>query len=194
MTTFAASIAASDHDARENDAGAGYSSVGANLTADAHTNAADRSRAGLYFPTVTIPPGSKILTATLAVEVISTTHDDPSCDIHLNDVDDANDFTAEADVFSRAITTASAEWSDTTVGAGQETSPDFAAVVQEVIDRPGWAYNSAICIIVKGKDATGSTFRFEAWDASGTPAAVSITYIPPTVRVQHHRQQQGSSQ
>jgi len=174
MAVYNASVAAGADDAAETAAGT-FSSIGTTLSMRASTSDLARSNAGFRFVNVTIPAGSTINSAVLTVDVVGTTTDDPNCDIFLNDVDDAANFTDEADINDRPVTAASTSWVDTGVGAGAEASPDFAAAVQEVIDRAGWASGQDICVIVKGKTEASGTFTVLSQEGSGA-TSISIDY------------------
>lgn len=170
MTTLDLQVGASAGDGHERDDGSNFSSVATTLDIVANTAAGTRSNAGCHFVDVTIPAGATIDVAYVTVNVDSTTRDDPSLDIFGNNVDDAVDFSAEADVTSRTRTTASAEWSATGIGAGEKNSPSIVSVIQEIIDRPGWASGNDIVILLDGKDAAQMLLRITAYDGSTTLA------------------------
>lgn len=175
-----------NHTASEADNGSGYATdrtggTDGGLRADDSTTASARWNFGIHFTNVTIPAGSTITAATFDGWPMSAPSDDPNCDIYCEDVDDSADFSATADVTSRTVTAASTSWVASGIGTGgYRTSPDFAAAVQEVIDRPGWASGNDLCVIVKGKNANVSNLRIESYgdDASHAPR-ISIDYTPP---------------
>ena len=74
---------------------------------------------GFRFPNITIPKGSNVTAMSVAVYCYGL--DDPQLDIYGNNVDDANDFLAEADVIQRAKTIASVEWKEIGVLTGWKT-------------------------------------------------------------------------
>ncbi len=174
MTLFTASVNASANDASQ---AAGTVDIsGGALNANAATH-----YVGYRFTSVTIPPGSTITAATLDLEVYSGSFDDPDVTIYADDSDSAAAFVASSNNISgRTATTATTTWTDSSIGTGIKTTPDFAATVQEIIDRGGWASGNAIALITKGNSGS-SALRTRAWDAgTGSPAALSITYTAPS--------------
>jgi len=171
MATFNATIVASSDDARES---AGTMNLtGANITISANS-----IYAGLRFLNVTIPPGSTVTAATLSLNISSLTYDDIDLDMYAEDTDDAGTFTtAASNVSGRTLTTATVQWIEGSAGAGVQVSPDISTIIQEVIDRGGWASGNDIAIILRGRT---NDCRFEAIDgASGTYSTLDITYTAP---------------
>lgn len=169
MTAFSTTIAASADDAAES---AGTVTIDGSALNCGATN----QYLGFRFLNVTIPAASTINTATISVYFTSGSFDDPDVTIYANDVDDAATFsTASNNISSRALTTAAATWTASGVGVGVETSPDLAAVVQEVISRGGWASGNDLAIIFKGNST--NPMRLRALDAGGGDyATINIDY------------------
>jgi len=118
---------------------------------------ADR-RIGGFCWDVNVPQGSIISVARASLYVYSSSYDDPYCDIYANDVDNANKFDAQQDIYNRTKTSSSISWEADAIGAGWRNSPDFSTVVKEVIDRANWVANNIICILFWGK--TQATTKF----------------------------------
>ena len=136
------------------------------------------------FQNVTIPPGSTINTATITFTSTTTETNSALTDIiYGNDVDDAANFTTDADIVNRAVTTASASYSVPTslTTDSTYTSSDISTIIQEIIDRAGWASGNAICIINKPNAATvGDDVNYYTYSASTTKAVLlDIDYSPP---------------
>lgn len=169
MATWNGTITASSDDARE-DSGS-MVLTGANFTIQATYH-----YAGLRFLNVTIPQGDTINSATVTVEITSAAYDDPDVDIYAEDTDDAATFTTSAsDISGRTPTTAVVQWTAGSIGGGVQVSPDIAAVIQEIVSRPGWASGNDIVIIFKGRST--NPFRFYAYDnGAGTYATLDVTY------------------
>jgi hypothetical protein len=172
MATFSATITASADDAQE--AGGTVTIDGGALNANSTTG-----YTGMRFQNVTIPAGSTINTATLNVYLTSGSFDDPDITIYAEDTDDAAAFTTSANnLSSRTPTTANTVWNAASIGTGVKTSPDFAAVIQEIIDRGGWTSGNDIAILYVGNDAS-SLMRIRAYDAGGGDyATLNIDYTP----------------
>lgn len=180
MPTFNGAVAANADDAEEKADGSGFSSTGTLLTCTASSiSESTRSLVGLRFSNVTIPAGATIISSKLALKIHNTSaSDDPDLFIYANDVDNAANFSDEADVISRARTTANVAWDDGNIGQDVvRNSPDFKAVVQEVINRASWASGNALCIILVGRESLTGSLIIEAYDNAGTtPAAIEIVY------------------
>ena len=177
MTEFTASIVDSQDDAWERQDGTGLSITQNNNSVKAGPNNSNRDNTGLRFENVTIPQGATIDSATISVTFAGASFDTIKCDIHCNDVDDAADFTTEADVTSRARTSDSTEW-DEVDSSG--TSPDFKNAVQEVINRPGWESGNALMVILAG-GTNGSALQalFRDFTNGSGEASITINYTEP---------------
>lgn len=183
MTILNLVVAANDDDAIEKDDGSSFSHTGTSLAIQSATTASIRSNGGFRYQNVTIPPGATINSATSDIEVADAPTDDMSVQIHCHDVDNSDNFTNDADVTSRARTAAFANWIGGLSAPGIRTSPDFAAAVQEVIDRPGWASGNALTVIFAGRNADGAggnACTVVAFNhATLAPATLDIDYTPP---------------
>ncbi|UCG63843.1 MAG: metallophosphoesterase, partial [Deltaproteobacteria bacterium] len=129
---------------------------------------------GMRFNGLDIPPGATISNAYIQFQVDETAPSDPTdLTIQAEAIDDAPTFTnTVGNISSRATTTASVYWSPvpwTTVGeAGpDQQTPNIAAVIQEIVDRPGWSSGNSLVIIITG---TGERVA-ESYngDSSGAP-------------------------
>ncbi|TMQ61754.1 MAG: PKD domain-containing protein [Candidatus Eisenbacteria bacterium] len=79
---------------------------------------------------------------------------------------------------TRPRTTASTSWVPVAWVAGEaganQRTPDLAALIQEVVSRPGWASGNALVLIV-----TGSGHRC-AWSFDGKPSAAPLLHVEYT--------------
>jgi hypothetical protein len=146
---------------------------------------------GLRFNGVTIPQGANILSAYLQFKVDEIQSEATSLTISGQATDNAPTFAGTSrNVSLRPRTTAAAAWSPvpwSVVGeAGpNEQSPDLTAVIQEIVNRTGWASGNSLAIIVTG---TGhrTAVSFDGL-AAGAPllhidydlGAVTPTNTPP---------------
>lgn len=125
---------------------------------------------GFRLNNITIPQGATISSATFRCRIQSTSYDDPLVHVYAEAVDNAVSFTTNADVASRAKTTANVAWSGTGIGAIflNVKSPDITSVVQEVINRAGWVSGNSLDILIKGDtNASLREFRCYTMDAGG---------------------------
>jgi hypothetical protein len=160
MATYSGSTSQSSDDARE--ASGSVVLTGTNITIQATDH-----YGGMRFTNVTIDQGDTINTASIELEIASAVYDDPDVTIWAEDTDDAATFTTAANNISgRTPTTATTTWTASAIGGGVTTTPDLAAIVQEVIDRPGWSSGNDIVIIFKGNST--SPLRFYTFDDPGT--------------------------
>jgi len=171
MATIDKQVGASAGDAHEYDDGYGFSYTATFCRTQSSPGANVRRNSGFYWSGVDIPQGATIDVATMDVWV--QTIDDPNLDIYGNDVDDANDFSTEADVTSRAKTSASASWSVNNIGQDAwKTTPSIVSPVQEIVNRPSWASGNAMCILFFGKNVVQSRILdVEPYDADPTHGA-----------------------
>ncbi len=138
------------------------------------TQESDTQVIGVRFFNVTVPPGAPITQAYIQFKVDETGNVNPvALTIAAEASDDPVPFTtATNSITSRPKTTATAAWSppDWTVvgaaGADQRTT-DLSAVLQQVVNRPGWRCGNHLAAIITG---TGKRVA-EAYDGdvAGAP-------------------------
>ena len=172
MAQVIVSVAASADDADERNSGLSFNSTDTVLD----LGGGFRIHGGLRFVVADIEAGDTIDAAILDVACQATEMD---TDIKANDVDDANDFATEADVTTRvtsASTTASVVWTATLSGSGASNiSPDFKAVVQEVVDRAGWASGNGLVVLLESRSTSFASIG--SWNhATYPPAEITIDY------------------
>lgn len=94
-----------------------------------------------HFSNVTIPKDATILLGNVELFASSNAHSAGGFDFHLVDEDDSDVITSYSDGDSRDLTTASVEIEDDLGWGRQRERLDVnaAAVIQEVVDRTGWA-------------------------------------------------------
>lgn len=99
--------------------------------------------------------------------------------IYGHDVDAPGDFVATTDVTDRVLTTANVAWNENMPNFVLHTSPQFVAVVQELVDRGG--FNGDICIIIRGgvlAPDESASFYTENHTTQPTPV-LDVTYTNP---------------
>ena len=125
---------------------------------------------GLMFRNINIPQGAVITSAYLEFTVDEADSGPTVVDIYAENVDNSSDFTtANSSVSSRSLTSASTNWNIpawNTIGSVHQ-SPDISAVVQEVINRPGWAANNKLSFIITGSGSRTA----ESYDGDAQAAA-----------------------
>jgi hypothetical protein len=137
---------------------------------------------GLFFPSVTIPPGSTITSAILEGYFSSTSYDSGTFTAACEDADSAAIFTSDdKNVSNRTPTSATVAVSLSNVmtsGSGFYGICDLKDAVQEVIDRPGWSSGNNIAALLYS--LTSGEIRFRTYDNNSAEAAkLTITYTAP---------------
>jgi hypothetical protein len=110
---------------------------------------------GVRFAGITVPQGATITRAYVQFQADERNSSAASFTVHAQSSDNAAGFTSTTfSISSRPRTTASATWAPPAWTAGvagpdQRTS-DLSAVLQEVVDRPGWSAGNALAVIITG--------------------------------------------
>lgn len=133
---------------------------------------------GLRFASCPIPPGSTISSAVITVNVQNTTNDDPDVNIKCQLGDAAAFGTGSNDITNRSKTTAATQWTATAILAGTENTPNFATVVQEVVNDGGWAINNALGVFFLPRNNSSALTIF-SYDNGSNWATIAVDYTPP---------------
>lgn len=132
--------------------------------------ASNNMHTGLFFYGLDIPQGATILSAYISLSIRAESTNGPrSYMIYANDVNDCVPFSTYADFMGVVLTTAKRRWNRNGVAAKQGTrvnTPSIVSVVQEVIDRPGWASNNSMRFYIMNTQETadGCWSEFFSWD------------------------------
>lgn len=177
MTAASFAPAASADDAQESSAGT------MNLTNTVQNSALDATGewAGVRFRSVTIPKGAVITSAFLQLvpDAGAGVGDDPDVTIYGQAADNAGAFTSSTnDISSRSRTTASVNWAAT--GLGQDAyvnSADISTIIQEIVDRSGWAAGNALVILLTTRAADANRdLRFYMYDNGSNYPLLAVTF------------------
>jgi hypothetical protein len=140
----------------------------------------------MRFSGIKVPQGSKIVRASLTI-CANPNGLEAGVDglIEGEATDNAAAFGTTTRVIAQLATTTASKawtWADDNPWTGNTwyESPDISAVVQEIVDRAGWASDNALVIIYTFNQQTfGDERRFWSYDGDPTKAAkLSITYQP----------------
>ncbi len=129
---------------------------------------------GLRFTGVSIPKGATITNAYVQFQVDEATTSAANLTVAGQAADNATTFTtATGNLSTRQKTAATAAWAPTgwsTVGArtAAQRTPNLSAVVQEIVNRSGWASGNALAVLLTG---TG-TRTAEAYESGAASAPV----------------------
>lgn len=104
-------------------------------------------------------------------------------DIYAEASDDSAALTTVANGISgKTRTTASVNWSATATGNAYNTSPSIKSVLQEVVNRSGWAPNQHITLILIARSGSLATIKnYE--DATGATSAILDVTATPTLQI-----------
>jgi hypothetical protein len=137
----------------------------------------DVQKIGLRFNAVRIPQGERIVRAWVQFKVDEATSETTSLLIQGHAADSAGPFLSTAlNVSSRPRTSASVAWTPAPwptvgeVGPNQKT-PDLAPIIQEIVNRPGWASGNSIALIITG------TGKRVAKAYEGLPAGAALLHV-----------------
>ena len=143
---------------------------------------------GMRWTNVLVPAGATIVDARIQFTTQSvTTGANPTAVITGHDVDNAPTFTStNGDITSRVSTTASVNWSIPpwpTVGqeGAAQLTPNLASIVQEIVDRAGWASGNSM--VLKISQYIGGGTERDAWTWNGDSAQapkLTISYTTGT--------------
>lgn len=132
---------------------------------------------GMRFMGVDIPAGAEITRASIQFAVDETSNENTQLTLSAEKTANAPAFSTTAyDVSNRLKTNAQVAWSPeawNAVGeaAAAQQTPDLTAVVQEVIDNPGWHSGHALVFIVEGSGKRVA----ESYD--GSPLTAPLLHI-----------------
>jgi beta-lactam-binding protein with PASTA domain len=160
------------------------------LVSDLRTIGSDQT-VGMRFNGAGIPQGVTVSSAYLQFQVDEVGTDFTSLTIRGEAIDNSPTFvSANGNLSARNRTAASVPWLPgpwSTAGAAgpDQQTPDLSAVIQEIVNRPGWSSGNSLTIIING---TGQRTA-ESYD--GDPAAAPLLLIqyeqpanqPPTVSI-----------
>ncbi len=155
---------------------------------------------GMRFNNLTIPRNSFITQAYIQFIVDETSSVPTDLTIAAEAADSSGIFTTSSNnISSRQLTNANTRWSPVpwlTIGqAGlDQRTPDLAAVVQEVINRPGWVSGNSLTMIITGSgeriaeshngDAGGAPLlhiEYQATIPADTPSPTFTNTPSPTI-------------
>ena len=187
LTTLAFPISTSADDATQTDGPGGPITLVA-LSLLMGDNGSQSTAIGFRFANVNIPPGATIAQASLLFTAFDDQGGPMSLSIVGHDTGDSASFgpgDGPADRLADA-TTSSVLWNPSSWTAGNTyTSPDFASIIQEIVDRPDWVSGGGLSLIIS--DDTGlDGYRRKAvaydHDPSASPV-LNVTYqlLPATL-------------
>ena len=176
-TTIAVRVSASSDDAEENVATGSVDRGSSDL--ELVEQGVMPQIVGMRFNGLNIPQGATITNATIQFKVDEISTDTANLMIEGEATDDALTYTnVNANISSRDVTNAIVDWDPATwptvgqSGTDQQT-PDLSAIIQEIINRPGWTSGNSLAVMITGSGRrTAESFN---GDANGA-ALLEVTF------------------
>jgi len=133
---------------------------------------------GFRFRSLTIPQGATITSAyvefTSETDKTETTH----LTIFGEDVDDAQDFKPPTpnSISNRPRTSASVSWNNVPNWStgGKYQTPEITTIIQEIVDRGGWAEGNDLVILIRSDDEDGNRI---AWAHDGNSSKAPLLHV-----------------
>lgn len=180
QATIDKAIAASGDDAEEDD-GNGATT---NLTSGdlEFVDDAGAGVVGMRFTAITVPQSAKIVRAYIQFTATSVQIGSVTIVLQGEDVDNAAIFTATTDnIKDRTLTQATvlwapANWETIDAATEKERTIDISEIIQEIVDRAGWASGNALSIIANGPDGKRRT----AFSFDGSAVKAPVLHIEYT--------------
>lgn len=140
-----------------------------------------RMHGGFRFQTVAVPNGAIINANTyLSLYFYDAVRNDLYCTIYGNDVDDAVDFSDDANIKTRGKTDANIAWQVENITTGQYNNSDgISTIIKEIVDRVGWATGQDMCIVCIADIGTTKSCRVHGYGSD--PSKTALLHIEYTV-------------
>ena len=175
LVTSEIQVAQSSDDAEE-EVPSGHVSLGSSdLELVYESSPAVLQTVGMRFAGVGIPQGATITNSYVQFRVDTVTQNPTLLTVQGENTDSAATFVAvDGNITSRPKTVANVPWNPPPwnnageAGPDQRT-PDISSVVQEIVNRPGWASGNALVIIISGNDIDPRTAESYDNNPGGAP-------------------------
>jgi hypothetical protein len=142
------------------------------LVMDVESPTSGSQQVGMRFTGVNVPAGAVITNAYIrfrATEADSPNTNDNTADLTIRgQADNPTTFTSTAnDISGRPTTSAAVAWKPSAWATGTNyDTPDLTSVVQEVVNRSGWAANQSMAFIITGSGSRSA----DSYDGSTSTA------------------------
>lgn len=134
-----------------------------------------RYSGGFLFRNVTIPTGTRVVSATMQLFRRYQSGAPLELRISGDNTGNAEDFYGGVrQVSARPRTTSAISWTLTTRTAGWQTTPDLTGIVQEILNRPDWRSGNDLALFLD--PAPNSTF-YAAWAAFDSDPALAARLL-----------------
>ncbi|MCP3906007.1 MAG: hypothetical protein GY715_20480, partial [Planctomycetes bacterium] len=135
---------------------------------------------GLRFNGIDVPPGAQITAAWIVFRAQDSNGENTDLTVQGQDADNPSTFTSSSnDISNRSRTSESAPWIDVeNWSTGQfYSSPDLTAIVQEIVDRSGWASGNSMVMLVDSDDPNGKRIADSYEESANDAPLLHIEWI-----------------
>lgn len=130
----------------------------------------------MRFANLTLPQGSTITAASFTGTPLLADSSSRTFRIQAFAEDDAANPTNLSTAQAKVLTTAYVDWTPGAwTGGTPVAGPDISAVIQEVINRSGWASGNHLAVVISNIGAIGSVRYFTSFE-DGRPTALTVTW------------------
>lgn len=140
--------------------------------------------AAMHYLNVDIPPGATIVSAYVQFTSRGTSGTNPcALEVTMQAADNAptlgwTPFNYSSRPRTTSVAWSPALWSTANLATAAQRTPNLAAILQEVIDRPGWVMGNNVAVFVEGTGRRSSW----SWDQNASRAAqLCVAYALPPV-------------
>jgi len=136
------------------------------------------------FSNCTIPAKAKIVSASIELcQVQTVSGKDINLTIVGNDADNAVAPTNASEYQNLVLTAATVAWElEAITATGFLKSPDITSIIQEIVDRAGWASGNAVQILVKNNNSGPGgyllSYTYNQGASYGAKLNVEYDYVP----------------
>jgi len=136
-----------------------------------------KDEAYIRYTNVTIPQGSLITAAYIAVTPTGGTSFPSDNRIYQENITNAGQIASVADFDSRTWTTSYVSWY--VAGGGRQNTPSFVSLVQQIVNLPGWASGNAMQFKISpepGQSTSKNLYLYDYSQGIGWAPTLYITY------------------
>jgi hypothetical protein len=176
------SVAAATDDAEQFVSNDYFYTTSSDLEMSYDSDGAGDQRVGLRFTNLTIPRGATITRAYVQFTANAASSSATTVTIRGFAQDSTATFGSSATIAARPVTASQVSWTPTAwlagaAGAAQQSS-DVRAVVQEIVNRAGWAPGNALGVVISGSGSTNlrSAVSFDGCAGNGKQPILHVEY------------------
>lgn len=135
---------------------------------------------GIRWANVAVPQGATVDSAEIEINVVTENVDDINCKIYGNDTDSCQDFNDNQHIIpvaNRPRTEAYVSWVENDLGAGWVKKTGLGPVIQEIVNRVGFAENYPIALLFIPNDDGTQQVNINSYDKGAEYGARLTVYF-----------------